>query len=307
MRLLKRILAWILGILAALIVLLAGSVAVDGLLGRGRVAALTNTAIARDGGPEIRAFVARPAAPGPHPAVIMIHEWWGLRPDIVGKAQALAEQGYIVVAPDTFRGSATSWIPRAIYQIVTTPAEQVDRDLDSVFAWLAAQPDVRPDRIAIMGFCYGGGTSLRYSLGNGTFAATVLFYGTPIADVERLRALRGPVLGIFGGADSSIPLAEVDGLRAALAAAGVEHTISVYPGQPHAFVTDIEAIRAGGPQQEAWNELLAFLDQSLRQPALARAPDPGAGQSVEAIAFNAFTPARALHVFVCDRAVRRDL
>jgi carboxymethylenebutenolidase len=306
MRLLRRILAWFLGILAVLILLLVGSVAVDGLLGRGRVAALTNTVIANQGGPEIRAFVARPAAPGPHPAVIMIHEWWGLRPDIVDKAEALAEQGYVVVAPDTFRGSATSWIPRALYQIIANPAEQVDHDLDAVFTWLAAQPDVRPDRIAIMGFCYGGGTSLRYSLGNGTFAATVLFYGTPIADAGRLRALRGPVLGIFGGADAMIPVADVRAFAAALTQAGVPNQISIYDGQPHAFVKGMDEIREGGAQQQAWNELLAFLDQSLKQPALGLAPGPGAGRSVAAIAFNAFTPARALHMFVCDRAVQRD-
>jgi carboxymethylenebutenolidase len=306
LRLLKRVLLWILGILAALIALLAGSVAVDGLLGRGRIAALTNTAIPNGGGPEIRAYVARPTTPGPHPAVIMIHEWWGLRPDIVGKAEALAQAGYVVVAPDTFRGSATNWIPRAIYQVVTTPAEQVDRDLDAVFAWLAAQPDVRPDRVAIMGFCYGGGTSLRYSLANGTFAATVLFYGTPIADADRLRALRGPVLGIFGGADAMIPVADVRAFEAALTQAGIPNRISIYDGQPHAFVKGMDEIRAGGPQQQAWNELLAFLDQNLKQPALGLAPRPSAIEAAEVMAFNAFTPARALHVFVCDRAVRRE-
>src|SRR5262249_17290815 len=232
--------------------------------------------------------------------------WWGLRPDIVGKAEALAEQGYIVVAPDTFRGSATSWIPRAIYQIVTTPAAQVDRDLDAVFAWLEHQPDVRPDRSAIMGFFYGRGTSLRHSLGNGKFAATVLFYGTPIADADRLRALRGPVLGIFGGAHAMIPVADVRSFEAALTQAGIPNQISIYDGQPHAFVKSIEEIRAGGAQQQAWNELLAFLDQSLKRPALAFAPRPSSEQAVAVVAFNAFTPARALHIFVCDGAVRRD-
>jgi carboxymethylenebutenolidase len=306
MRVIKRILFWLLGILAALIVLLLGSVVVDGLLGRDRIASLTNITIPNGGEPEIRAFVARPTTPGPHPAVIMIHEWWGLRPDIVGKAQALADQGYVVVAPDAFRGSTTNWLPRALYQIVTTPAEQVDRDLDAVFAWLGSQADVRPDRIAIVGFCYGGGTSLRYSLGNGKFAATALFYGTPIADAEQLRALHGPVLGIFGGADAMIPVADVRAFEAALTQAGVPNQISIYDGQPHAFVKGMDEIRAGGPQQQAWNELLAFLDQSLKQPALAHAPRLRVAQYAETVSSNAFTPARALHVFVCDRAVRRE-
>lgn len=263
MRLLGRVLLWLALFVAALALLLALSIPIDAALGRGRVGTLTNTAIPGPAG-EVRAFVARPATPGPHPAVIMIHEFWGLRDDIVGKAEALAEEGYVVVAPDTFRGGSTGWIPRAIYQTVTTPPEQVSADLDAVYAWLAAQPDVAADRIAIIGFCYGGRTSLLYSLHNPAIAATGIFYGMADATPEQLRALGGPVLGIWGGADSSIPLEEVQALEANLEAAGVPHSFSVYEGQPHAFVTSIEAIRQGGPQGEAWAELLAFLEGALR-------------------------------------------
>lgn len=244
----------------ALVALIAG----DGLLGQGRLDALTNTRIANTAGPELRAYVARPQTPGPHPAVIMIHEFWGLKPEIAGKADALAEQGYIVVAPDLFRGSTTSLVPRAIFQVVSNPPAQVNADLDAVFAWLASQPDVRADRIAVMGFCFGGGTSLRYSLTNNQIAATAIFYGSVIGDAGQLAALPGPVLGIFGGADVSIPLSEVRAFEAGLQQAGVPHEITVYEGQPHAFVTSMEEIRRGGAQQQAWNQLLAFLDRSLR-------------------------------------------
>lgn len=267
MRLLGKILLWLVGAVVALALLLALSIPFDALLGRGRVEALTNTSIPNPAGPPVRAFVARPAGAGPHPAVIMIHEWWGLRADLIGKAEALAAEGYVVVVPDTFRGASTGWIPRAIYQVSTLPPEQARADLDAVYSWLAAQGDVRADRIAVIGFCYGGRTSLLYSLHNNEVAATGIFYGMADTSPAELARLRGPVLGIFGGADSSIPLAEVEGLKANLAAAGVEHTISVYPDQPHAFVTDIEAIRAGGPQQQAWGELLAFLRAALQDGA----------------------------------------
>jgi carboxymethylenebutenolidase len=256
---------------------LAGSIAVDGLIGQNRLDALVNTSIANPNGPEVRAFVARPSTPGPHPAVIMIHEWWGLKPEIVGKAEALAQEGYVVIAPDTFRGSTTGWIPRAIYQVTTTPAEQVDGDLEAVFDWLSAQPDVQADRIAIMGFCYGGGASLRYSLSNDQLAATAVFYGSTIADAERLRVLSGPVLGVFGSADNAIPVSEVQAFEAALDQAGVPNQVTIYEGQPHAFVKSIEEIRQGGPQQEAWNELLDFLRQNLQaQASTPPAQDDGA-------------------------------
>jgi carboxymethylenebutenolidase len=259
-----RILLWVVGIVAALIVLLVLSIPFDAAIGGGRVQALTNTAIPNGNGPEVRAFVARPATPGPHPAVIMIHEFWGLRDDMIGKAQALADEGYVVVAPDTFRGGSTGWIPRAIYQTVTTPVEQVQTDLDAVYAWLASQPDVDATRIAIMGFCYGGRTSLLYSIHNPQIAATGIFYGMADVSVEELKALQGPVLGIFGGADNSIPVEEVRTLEANLNAAGIPNQFSVYEGQPHAFVTSIEAIRQGGPQGEAWAELVAFLRDNVQ-------------------------------------------
>lgn len=279
MRLLGKIVLWVVGAVSALLLLIALSIPFDALVGRGRVDALTNTSIPNPAGPAVRAFVVRPAAPGPHPAVIMIHEWWGLRDDLIGKAEALAAEGYLVVVPDTFRGASTGWIPRAIYQVSTLPPEQARADLDAVYGWLAEQPDVRADKIAVIGFCYGGRTSLLYSLHNENIAATGIFYGMADTTPDELARLRGPVLGIFGGADSSIPLAEVEGLRASLEAAGVEHTISIYPGQPHAFVTDIASIRAGGPQQEAWNELLGFLRAALQDgPAAApRALPAGRG------------------------------
>lgn len=305
MRLLRKIVLWALGIVAALALLLAASVVIDMLIGGGRLDALANTSIANPAGPAVRAYVARPSTPGPHPAVIMIHEFWGLKSEIVGKADALAQEGYVVVAPDMFRGGSTSWIPRAIYQVVSTPAEQIDGDLDAVFGWLAAQGDVQPDKIAIMGFCFGGGTSLRYSTHNPKLAATAMFYGAVITDPARLKALPGPLLGIFGGADNSIPVAEVRAMEAALAEAGVPNQISVYDGQPHAFVKSIQEIRQGGPQQQAWDELRTFLRQALQpsaQGGFAPAAHQGFGSPLGT--FNDLAPARLMHVFVCDRSVR---
>jgi len=264
MKIVKRVLLVLLGLLAALIVLLVGSVLVDAALGGGRVAAVTNTTIPGQGGPDVRAYVAQPAGAGPFPVVIMIHEFYGLNQSIVGKADGLAEQGYLVIAPDTFRGSTTAWIPRAIYQVITTRPEQVNQDLDAVFAWAAAQPEADPARVGVLGFCYGGRASLVYSLHNPRLAATVVFYGSPETDPNVLKALPGPVLGIFGEADQSIPLEQVRAFEAGLNQAGIPNQITVYGGQPHAFVHDMAGVRAGGAQGQAWAEMLAFLDQHLK-------------------------------------------
>lgn len=265
MKIVKRVLLGILVVIGGLVLFLAGSIVVDGLVGSGRLDEVTNTSISGlNDGPGVQAYVARPGGNGPFPTVIMIHEFWGLNESIVSKADLLAEQGYLVVAPDTFRGSTTGWIPRAIYQVIMTKPEDVNMDLDSVYAWLEAQDDVDTRRIAITGFCYGGRTSLLYSLHNNKLAATVVFYGSAETDPTVLDKLPGPVLGIFGGADQSIPLEEVAAFEKGLEAAGVPHQITVYEGQPHAFVHDADGIRAGGAQGEAWNEMLVFLDENLK-------------------------------------------
>ena len=265
MKIVIKVLKGLLYIVVGFIVFLFGSIAIDAAIGGGRIAKVTNTTIpGTNSGPDVRAYVAKPEGEGPFPTVIMIHEFFGLNESIVSKADLLAEQGYLVVAPDTFRGSTTTWIPRAIYQVISTKPENVNADLDSVYAWLESQADADVNRTAIAGFCYGGRTSLIYSLHNSNLAATVIFYGSLETDVEVLKTLPGPVLGIFGGADQSIPLDEVKAFENGLEAAGITHQISIYDGQPHAFVHDAEAIKAGGAQGDAWNEMLVFLEANLK-------------------------------------------
>lgn len=262
----KRVRKIIVGLavaLLAVVVLLFGSIAIDALMGRNRMNELTNMHLESATAGKVSVYVARPDAPGPHPVVIMIHEFYGLRPDIIAKAEALAAEGYVVVAPDTYRGRTTNWIPRAIYLVIRTAVEQVNTDLDVVFDWLAEQPDVQPDRIAVMGFCYGGGKALQYSLHTDQVASTGIFYGSLVTDADVLRKLPGPVLGIFGAEDQSIPVAEVRAFEAALNEAGVPNQITIYDGVGHAFVSDMETIEAGGAPGAAWAEFLAFLEETL--------------------------------------------
>jgi len=273
MKILKRLLLGILGLVFGLVLFLVVSIAIDYAVGKQRINAVTNTIIpGQNGGPNVRAYVAQPQGDGPFPVVIMIHEFYGLNESIVGKAKGLAEEGYLVVAPDTFRGSTTGWIPRAIYQVVTNNTDQVNQDLDAVVAWIEAQPNAALKQVGIVGFCYGGRTSLTYSLHNDQLAATVIFYGSPETDPTILRALPGPVLGIFGGADNSIPSEDVRAFDAALDQAGIPNEITIYEGQPHAFVTDIESIRSGGVQAQAWAQMLAFLAKNLKENGSSHKP-----------------------------------
>jgi len=261
----KRVLLGILGLILALITFLVGSIVIDSIVGADRLNDIANIMIpGTNGRPGVQTYIAKPPGDRQFPAVILIHEFFGLNESIVSKADLLAQEGYLVAAPDTFRGSTTSWIPRAIYQVISAKTDNINTDLDSVYAWLASQPDVDSNRIAIVGFCYGGRTSLVYSLHNNQVAATVIFYGSPQNDPRVLKNLPGPVLGIFAGEDQSIPVEQVNAFDIALTQSGVAHEITIYEGQPHAFVRDAEAIRAGGAQGEAWNQMLVFLETNLK-------------------------------------------
>ena len=292
MRIIITIIKWIVGILIGSIVVIAASIIIDRSVGVNRLDGITNTVIPNGNNPAIRAYVARPTGAGPFPVVIMVHEWWGLKSEIVGKADALAQDGYIVVAPNLFRNNTTDWIPTAIWQVSTTPATQVDDDLDAVMLWIKNQPDANSAKVAIMGFCFGGGTAIRYSVNTPGIAATAVFYGSTITDPQRLARVTGPVLGIFGAEDTMIPVSEVNAFAAGLTSAGVPNEITIYPGEGHAFVKSIDEIAKGGNQQKAWEQLRGFLKQALYGSAQRGRTIPMAQQ---------FQPAQLLHLWVCNR------
>jgi carboxymethylenebutenolidase len=191
--------------------------------------ALANVRVPSSAGHEILAFAARPssAREGARlPVLLLLHELFGLNAPIVEKAQALADGlGCVVIAPDTFRGVSTSFIPRAIWLALTTPQKRVNSDLDDVVRWAAQQEYADTRKLAVMGFCYGGGKAIRYTTQARPNAATVIFYGSPVLDVAALRALRAPVLAIYGVDDAQFPQRTVIKFREALAEAGIEHEV----------------------------------------------------------------------------------
>ena len=275
MRFAGTALTWLVGAILGIAVVLVASIAIDDAVDGDRIAAITNAeAPGVAGGPPVRAYVARPTQTGPRPVVVMIHEAFGLNSTITGKADLLAREGYLVIAPDTFRGVATSWVPRALYQLMAVRPEAVNADIAAVVAWAKARPDADPSRVAIVGFCFGGRASLMYALHDPSVAATVVFYGNPETDPNTLKSITGPLLGIFGGADMSISPARVDAFRAGLEGAGVRHRVTVYDGQPHAFVGEAADVRAGGEPAKAWAEMVGFLRESLEAPR-ASAVDVG--------------------------------
>ena len=216
---------------------------------------------------DIAAYKAAPSSGGEggH-TIILLHEFFGLNPSIVEKAKGLADDlGCEVVAPDIFRGQNTDFIPKAIWLALTTPQDRVNADLDAVCAYLedtrsAGDKGKGKGKLAVMGFCLGGGKAIRYTTVRRPEAATVIFYGSPLTDVNRLRKLKGPVCGIFGSKDAQFPAALLHQFKTSLNEAGVESDVQIYDGVGHAFWTEMEQVRRGEqPQTDAYEQCTSFL------------------------------------------------
>jgi carboxymethylenebutenolidase len=255
------------GLLLILLLVLGvgGVMLADGLLLQ-QATDYTNVSYTADDGMTVYGYLAQPEGEGIFPAVLMVHEWWGLNAEIVEMAHILAEQGYVVLAPDTYRTRLATTVPGALLLRLTVPEDQADVDMIAAFDFLAGLPNVDRTRIGVMGFCYGGGVALRHATQNPEIAATINLYGDTILDPNGFGALLDtgrPLLGIFGAEDNQIPVSEVESFEATLAQTSIPHEVTIYPNVGHAFVNPA-TIAESGAAQDAWAQILAFFETNLK-------------------------------------------
>ena len=199
------------------------------------------------------------------PGLIVVHEWWGLNDNVREMAARYANEGYAVLAVDLYGGqaAATPDAAMALMQAAFSAPAATQDNLRQAHAFLANRG---AGRVGVLGWCFGGNQALAAALAlPADIDATVIFYGgNPPADPAPLRALRMPVLGLYGGADSSIRQAAVDAFDAALTAAGVEHAFTVYPGAGHAFANPSGQSYQPAAAEDAWTRATAFLAENLK-------------------------------------------
>jgi len=184
------------------------------------------------GAETVRGELYAPTAKGRHPAIIVIHEWWGLNDFARAKAKKFAADGYVALAVDLYRGKATA-DPEIAHQLARgLPEDRARRDLRAAFAYLATRPDVDPARIGVVGWCMGGGYALQLAVEEPKLAAAVIYYGRLVTDEKEVAKIRAPLLGNFGADDQGIPATSV---RAFKAPNGVD--FKVYEGAGHAFAS----------------------------------------------------------------------
>ena len=167
----------------------------------GAAGAAEQTVSYKSGTETVSGLLVTPEGNGPFPAVIVIHEWWGLDAWVKDQARALAKEGYAALAVDLYRGKATDKQEEAHQLMSGMPQDRAIRDLKGAFAYLKSRKDVRAARIGSIGWCMGGKFSLLLATEEPTLAAAVAYYGAPPTDAASIARIKAPVLGNYGGED----------------------------------------------------------------------------------------------------------
>jgi len=216
------------------------------------------------------AYLVRPDNVLSPPGIVLIHEWWGLNDHIKHWADRLAGLGYAVIAVDLY--SPTRQDP----VVATTPDEamalmqavdeaKADATIATAIEHLRTDEYVntRSEKVAVMGWCFGGGWALEAALDHPDLDAVVMYYGMPETDPARLATLKPPLLGIFANQDSHITPEVVDQFEAALGEAGVKAELRRYDAE-HAFANPSNPVYDEVNAAAAWDEVVAFLARTMQ-------------------------------------------
>jgi len=189
----------------------------------------------KSGDETVNGLLFTPQGKGPFPALVVVHEWWGLNDWVKAEASKLADQGYVALAIDLYRGKVAA-TPDEAHEIMRgVPQDRAIRDLLAATSYLRSQKNVDPNRVGSIGWCMGGGYSLDLALNDPRLKATVINYGHLATDDASMKKINAAILGIFGGQDKGIPVADVNKFESQLKALGKTVDIHVFPDAGHAF------------------------------------------------------------------------
>ena len=213
-------------------------------------------------GGTVPAHLARPSGEGGWPGVVVIQEWWGLEPHIKDIADRFARAGFVAVAPDLYHGQVTGEPDEARKLAMGLDRPRAVKEISSAAGHLKAQPFVS-GKVGTVGYCMGGGLSIQTACESGDVDAAVIYYGGNPNPIDLVQNLRGPVLGLYGGADGGIPPSTASDLAVALEKAGKSYEVHIYGGAPHAFFCDNRASYRQEAAEDSWQRTLAFFKANL--------------------------------------------
>jgi carboxymethylenebutenolidase len=199
----------------------------------------------------------------PLPAIIVIHEWWGLNANVRAMADRLAGEGYMVLAVDMY-GGKTADSPASARALMLDVVEDLDSARENIRAAYEFLTVAGAPRIGSLGWCFGGGWSLNTAqLFPGELDATVIYYGQVTDDEEKLRPISAPILGLFGADDTGIKVESVEAFGASLERLRKVYEVHIYPGVGHAFANPTGTNYNEEAATDAWARTLEFLGRHL--------------------------------------------
>ncbi len=223
---------------------------------------------------EIPAYRAVPATGKNFPIVLVLQEIFGVHEHIQDVTRRFAQLGYLAIAPELFirQGDVTklSSIDEIRPIVAKVPDAQVLSDLDATVNWAVKSAKGNADKLAVTGFCWGGRITWLYAAHNPKVKAGVAWYGRLVGDATELQPqypvdiaskLTVPVLGLYGGKDTGIPLDTVEQMRDRLKQSSSKSEIIVYPDAPHAFFADYRPSYREEEAKDGWKRLLAWFKQ----------------------------------------------
>ncbi|MCY4656831.1 MAG: dienelactone hydrolase family protein [Gammaproteobacteria bacterium] len=215
---------------------------------------------------DAQGYLAEPTGEGPHGSVILIHEWNGVVDRIRQVADSFAAEGYVALAADLYSGRTGS-NPRenmALVRETLANPDQIVANLDAAATYLRDREDTN-DKVATIGWCYGGGVALSYALGGEHHEGTAIFYGRLIADPEQLKHLDHEIYGTFGALDRGPSVEQVNAFVAALRKANIPNDVHIYDPVGHGFwlYVDRDEENAREPATHAWHRLKDYLDRTI--------------------------------------------
>jgi len=189
----------------------------------------------KSGDETVHGVLYAPTGKGPFPALVVVHEYWGLNDWVKEQASRLADQGYVSLAVDLYRGKVAT-TPEMAHELMRgVPEDRAKRDLHAAVEFLKSQSNVKKDRIGSIGWCMGGGYALDVALQEPDLAAAVINYGHLATDPEALKKINAPILGLFGGQDRGITPDDVHKFEQQLKQLGKKVDIKIYDDAGHAF------------------------------------------------------------------------
>ncbi len=219
----------------------------------------------RSGDETVQAVLYTPEGKGPFPGIVVIHEWWGLSDWVKEQASKLADQGYVTLAIDLYRGKVATTPEEAHELMRGVPEDRAAQDLGAALAFLKSQPGVKQSRIGAIGWCMGGGYALDAALQDPALAADVINYGHLATTRESLGKIHASILGIFGGKDQGISVDDVRKFEQGLKGMGKAVEIHIYPEAGHGFENPVNASFRPDDAADAWQQTIRFLAETLKR------------------------------------------